>query len=118
LGALGERAAAKYLRERGYRVLIRNYRCPAGEIDLICREGATLVFVEVKTRTQFARESPAEAAPATQWKRIDRAAKYFLRQRNVRSCPCRLDLITVEWASLHSVPRIEHFVDAYAALAG
>ena len=118
LGALGERAAAKYLRQGGYRILVRNYRCPAGEIDLICRAGATLVFVEVKTRSNFTRESPSEAAHPTQWRRIDRAARYFLRQRDVRSCPCRLDLITVEWINPHTPPRIEHFQDAYAALAG
>src|SRR3990172_2102444 len=50
LGRQGERAAARYLRRHRYRILVRNYRCIAGEIDLIASQAATIVFVEVKTR--------------------------------------------------------------------
>ncbi|MEK7756799.1 MAG: YraN family protein, partial [Planctomycetota bacterium] len=50
MGRQGERAAARYLRRRCYRILARNYRCFAGEIDLIASQAATIVFVEVKTR--------------------------------------------------------------------
>ena len=50
LGAAGEKAAAKYLRRRGYRIVARNYRCRGGEIDLIALDADTIVFVEVKTR--------------------------------------------------------------------
>jgi putative endonuclease len=49
-GALGERLAAAFLEQRGYRIVIRNLRLPGGEIDLVCVEGRTLVFVEVKRR--------------------------------------------------------------------
>jgi putative endonuclease len=112
---VGEQVAARFLRRKGCRVLAKNYRCPAGEIDLICRDGGTLVFVEVKSRSSFQRESPTEAAHPRQWKRIDRAAHYFLRQRGIQSCPCRIDLVTVEWRSLGSVPLVTHYPDAFAA---
>jgi Holliday junction resolvase-like predicted endonuclease len=52
LGDRGENHAARYLRERGYKILLRNFRCPLGEIDIVARDGRTLVFVEVKTRTE------------------------------------------------------------------
>ena len=50
LGERGENVAAKFLRNQGYKILERNYRTSVGEIDIIARDGKTLVFVEVKTR--------------------------------------------------------------------
>ncbi len=112
LGMRGERAAARHLKRNNYRILIRNYRCPAGEIDLICSEGDTIVFVEVKTRTSDRAEDPQQALRATQWRRIVNAARYFLMQKSAQDRPCRFDLVTVLWPACGS-PRIEHFADAY-----
>ena len=50
LGDRGENVAARYLRNRGFKIIVRNFRCELGEIDIIARDGKTLVFVEVKTR--------------------------------------------------------------------
>ena len=108
----GERAAARHLKRNNYRILIRNYRCPAGEIDLICSEGDTIVFVEVKTRTSERAEDLQQALRATQWRRIVNAARYFLMQKSAQHRPCRFDLVTVLWPACGS-PRIEHFADAY-----
>lgn len=64
LGDLGERAAAKYLRRVGYKILEKNYVCDEGEIDIICKNKTTMVFVEVKTRT-LGHLSPKEPRPAS-----------------------------------------------------
>src|SRR5438309_9353337 len=77
LGERGERAAARFLRRQGLRVLLRGYRARSGEIDLIAREGEILVFVEVKARRQGV---PAEAVTPEKQRRITLAALHFLRK--------------------------------------
>ena len=62
VGKLGERLAASFLKKEGMKVLYRNFRAPkGGEVDLVCRDGDTLVFAEVKTRTSLRYGRPAEA---------------------------------------------------------
>jgi putative endonuclease len=99
------------LRRKRYRVLKRNYRCPAGEIDLICSDQDTIVFVEVKTRTDDAAQDPYEALRKPQWRRIENAARFFLMERQVHDRPCRFDVVTVLRPARGS-PHIEHFEDA------
>lgn len=112
LGTRGERLAARYLRGRNYRVLARNLESPAGEIDLVCSNGPAIVFIEVKTRTTFDAQNPGEAAKPVQWRRIERAAKIFLRQYVNSQRPVRFDLVTVEWPTT-GAPRIEHHEGAH-----
>ena len=78
IGHQGERIAADYLRERGYHVLERNFRCPGGEVDLIALDGSTLVFVEVKLRRSLSRGSPFEAVTALKQGRVRKAAQVYL----------------------------------------
>lgn len=115
LGRRGERAAARYLRRKRYRILTRNYRCAAGEIDLICSHGDTIIFVEVKARTSDEKQEPQEALHRKQWRRIGNAAQYFLMERGVYDRPCRFDVVTVVWPP-HDAPHIEHFPDAFQAV--
>ncbi len=117
LGSRGERATAKYLKRCGYRVLQRNFRCTAGEIDLICRQGAFLVFVEVKTRAGDGAADIAEAVRGVQWRRIERAARYFLLRHPVANCTYRFDLVTLLWPD-QGPPVIEHFEDAHRVSGG
>ena len=112
LGRRGERAAARYLRRHRHRILVRNYRCVAGEIDLICSHDDTIVFVEVKTRSSDATEDPGESLRKTQRRRIENAASYFLMQQSAQDRPCRFDVVTVVWPPRGS-PHIEHFQDAF-----
>ncbi|HKW44533.1 MAG TPA: YraN family protein [Candidatus Eremiobacteraceae bacterium] len=77
-GTAGEAAAARYLTERGYHVLERNFRCRGGEIDLIALDGGTLVFVEVKLRRTLARGTPLEAVTAVKQARVRKAAQQYL----------------------------------------
>ncbi len=112
LGWRGERAAARHLRRLHFRILTRNYRCPVGEIDLIAADGDTLVFVEVKTRSQDEEPDAAQLSARVQWPQIARAAQYYLMQRSAHDRPCRFDLVTVWWPS-RGAPVIEHFADAH-----
>jgi putative endonuclease len=77
-GTVGEAAAARYLTERGYHVLERNFRCRGGEIDLIALDGGTLVFIEVKLRRTLARGSPLEAVTPLKQARVRKAAQQYL----------------------------------------
>lgn len=91
-GHLAEALAAGLLTLKGYRVIARRYRCPVGEIDLIVRRGATIVFVEVKQRADAA--SALHALTPCQRERIVRAAQYWLsRRRGGRPVDCRFDMV-------------------------
>jgi len=112
LGIRGERTAARYLRRHDHRILVRNYRCPAGEIDLVCSQDDMVVFVEVKTRTDDNAEDLQEALRPAQWRRIEQAGRYFLTRHSLQDQPSRFDLITVLWPPGES-PQIEHFQNAH-----
>src|SRR5438552_19127433 len=91
LGEEGERAAARFLEARGYRILERNYRTRRGEIDLIAEDGRMLVFVEVKVRLDDRFGGPAAAITRAKQARIARLAQQYLVWRRVGDRPCRVD---------------------------
>ena len=98
-GTKYEDAAAAYLEGKNYRILQRNFRCRTGEVDLIARDGAFLVFVEVKTRTGIEKGFPAEAVNAEKRRRLRSAAQAY--QMNVGwSGPVRFDIIEISAAGL------------------
>lgn len=96
LGRRGERLAASHLRPRGYRVLYRNFRGPkGGEIDLVCRHGDALVFVEVKTRQSEAFGRPSAAVDARKRRRIVKGAMAWLRMLDLPNLTFRFDVVEV-----------------------
>lgn len=95
LGILGEELAFHELRRRGYKVLLRNYECALGEIDLIAKEKGALVFIEVKTRSSDAMGSPAEAVTVQKRRQIVRVAKYYLKRYGISDASCRFDVVSV-----------------------
>jgi putative endonuclease len=95
LGAEGERAAEKYLRRQRYTILQRNYRCRAGEVDLIALDGYVVVFIEVKTRTQPGFGTPLEAVDLRKQRQIQRAAQYYLAQNRLQDRDARFDVVGV-----------------------
>lgn len=95
LGVLGEELAFHDLKRRGYKVLLRNYECPLGEIDLIAKEKGDLVFVEVKTRSSDAMGSPSEAVTAEKRHQIVKTAHYYLKRYGIKEVPCRFDVVSV-----------------------
>ena len=95
LGDAGERAAAEYLEAKGYRVLHRNYRFGRGEIDIIARQGATIVFVEVKTRSNASYGAPEDAVTPAKVAQLRRIAAAWLAQRAIAEIDCRFDVVAV-----------------------
>src|SRR3954447_2418978 len=114
LGDRGERMAARHLRRRGMRIILCGYRTRLGEIDLIARDGSTLVFVEVKARRLG---EPAEAVTPEKQRRLTLPGLHFLKRHGLLgSAPCRFDVIAIVWPDDHSEPAIEHYRHAFEAV--
>lgn len=94
-GKEGEDIAAGYLSEHGYRVLDRNYRTKSGEIDIIAREGDTLVFIEVKARSGVRFGLPQDAVDLRKQEKLSRVALGYLHHKKVKPCDCRFDVVAV-----------------------
>ncbi len=96
-GDLWERRAAKWLEERGLTMVERNFRCKVGEIDLIARDGAMLVFVEVRARSNPRFQSAAGSIDRRKQQRLLRTAQYYLQTHLFAAqLPCRFDVIAFE----------------------
>ncbi len=95
LGAYGESLAARHLVEQGMVLLDRNWRCEAGEIDLVLRDGRVLVVCEVKTRSSVARGHPHEAVTSTKVARLVELGARWQQSRGVRAEELRIDLVCV-----------------------
>jgi putative endonuclease len=98
LGERGERLAEKYLKKNGYRIVARNYRCPLGEIDLIVRDGDTIVFVEIKGKSSHRFGSAAEAVTAAKQRRLARVASHYLSTFKLHDSYVRFDVVGIHWA--------------------
>ena len=93
LGQEGEDAAAELLTRKGFALLDRNWRLGRLELDLVCRDGDTLVFVEVKTRANAAHGGPAAALTPAKQRHLYRAAAAWLTAHEAWDQPCRFDLV-------------------------
>lgn len=91
IGAAYEQAAAEYLTGLGYEIITANYRCPLGEIDLVARDGAYIVFIEVKYRRNLDAGSPFEAVNAKKQQTIRRVAQWYLAEHKLDDVPVRFD---------------------------
>lgn len=107
LGRYGEDVAERHLIEQGLVVLERNWRCPEGEIDLVLRDGATLVVCEVKTRRDDAFGTPHQAVTAAKLDRLRRLADRWVAERGVRPDDVRIDLVAVH-RPRRGAARVEH----------
>ena len=94
-GAAAEALAARFLLERGLDIIARNYRCRGGEIDLIARDGSTLVFVEVRLRSGDAFGGAAASITAGKLRRLTFAARHYLGRLKAEP-PCRFDAILLD----------------------
>jgi putative endonuclease len=95
LGRYGERVAARHLTELGMVLLDRNWRCDAGEIDLVLRDGDVLVVCEVKTRTSDVCGTPHQAVTPDKLDRLKRLAVLWAEAHQVRPAETRIDLVAV-----------------------
>jgi len=110
-GQEGERLAARFLKEQGFRILDRNYRNRIGEIDIVAEDRGVLVFVEVRTLEASAGHSPEETI---QWKKqrsISRTAEAYIHYKRLEDRPARFDVVAVTLDGTRSTLR--HIPDAF-----
>ena len=113
-GAIGEVLAARFLRDKKWKIITANYRCRFGEIDIIAQDKSYIVFVEVKTRSVGAWVTPAEAVTSSKQRKIIQTAGLFLQNHTTKLQP-RFDVIEV-WTEKDdplSLVEINHIVGAY-----
>jgi len=113
LGKRGEDLACEELERRGYEIIARRVRVRSGELDVIARDGETLVFVEVKARAGREFGSPAEAVTPVKQRRLARLASEYLVRQRLPECPCRFDVVSIHFEA--GTPEIEIFQNAFDA---
>ncbi|MFC4598913.1 YraN family protein [Cohnella hongkongensis] len=114
VGRAGEEAAAAYLAEAGLVVERRNWRCRSGELDMIARDGETLVFVEVRSRTSPSRFGSAiEAVTPRKCRQVRELAAIYLRTRGASANSARFDVVAVTFREDGSVADIRHIRNAF-----
>jgi putative endonuclease len=115
VGQYGERLAEHYLIELGARLLVRNYRVPFGEIDLVVLHEGDLVGVEVKTRSIEDLERPEEAVNWRKLRRIVQALTAYAADADVLEMPWRIDVVAIELEPDGKVRRLDHLQSVYPA---
>jgi putative endonuclease len=113
LGKLGENLACAALERRGYAIVARRYRTKRGEIDIVARDGATTVFVEVKARAGDGFGGGAEAVTRAKQQRLTRMALDYLARHRIDHMPCRFDVVAVDVGE--DPPRVDVYPNAFDA---
>jgi putative endonuclease len=111
LGSEGEDLAVRFLQKKGYRIVARNYRTPVGEIDIIARDGDTIVFIEVKTRTDISFGYPFEAVNKRKRQKLKNLALLYLKRQG-KEPPVRFDVLSI-FCMDNGKKDIEHIKDAF-----
>jgi putative endonuclease len=106
LGKYGEDLAARYFVGAGLTIITRNWRCPVGEIDIVARDGRTVVFAEVKTRRSTAYGLPAEAITSRKAGKLRELAVHWLRE-HAEHGDVRFDVVSV-LVPHRGAPQLEH----------
>lgn len=112
LGKYGEEIAVAYLKSQKYAVIERNYRCKCGELDIIAREGKTLVFVEVKTRRNVSYGPPQLSVTLFKQRQISKASLVYISSTKNENVLARFDVIAICLRE-HEKPSIEHIKNAF-----
>lgn len=111
-GKEGEELACRYITEKGFRIIERNYRFHKGEIDIIAKDQETLVFIEVKYRKTLEYGYPVESITPNKVKQIRHIASAYLFERKIDNTACRFDVIAILETEGRK-PVIEHFFNAF-----
>lgn len=113
IGLIGEKLAVRYIREKAYNVLACNYTTRLGEIDIIAKQGNTIVFIEVKTRTTNTFGTPSEAVDYRKQEKIQKISQQYILYKNLhKSCfNYRFDVIAVSLIGKRY--KIDHIEDAF-----
>ncbi|MBB6677012.1 YraN family protein [Cohnella lubricantis] len=113
-GREAEEAAARHLAACGYRIIDRNWRCRAGEIDLIASDSGALVFVEVRSRRNPSRFGTAvEAVTPRKQAQVRNVAQYYLAMKKIDGRPIRFDVIAVTFDGNGEISELRHLEGAF-----
>lgn len=110
-GKKGEEIAVRYLQGRGYRIIERNYRTRWGEIDIVAKDGGTVVFVEVKCRRSDSFGDPQSAVGENKQRKISRMSLAYLKEKSLYPCDARFDVVAVKMLAAES--RVELIRNAF-----
>ena len=110
-GGRGEDLACRHLKEKGYRVLTRNYRTRSGEVDIIALDGDTTVFVEVKERQGISHGEGYESVTKAKRRRVFRAAQSYAASHGLWEALLRFDVVSIDWSS--GEPALRHDLGAF-----
>jgi putative endonuclease len=115
-GTRSERAAARYLRSSGHRIVARNWSCPLGELDLVTLDGGRLVFVEVRSTEDADVQRPAQTVREAKQRRLTQVALAFMQRYRLLDHAARFDVVAVSWPPNTRSPQIEHYPGAFEAV--
>lgn len=113
LGRRGEAEAERYLRGIGYRIVATREKLLRGDIDLVALDGRTVVFVEVRSRSNTLHGHPAETVGYHKQRRIAQLAAAYIRRHGLEDCSARIDVVTVIFDGPDGRPLLEHFQNAF-----
>jgi putative endonuclease len=112
LGSHGEALAAAFLQRNGMKILERNFRCKGGEVDIVAKDGETIVFVEVKTRRTLTCGPPQAAVTGFKQRQISKAALAWLGKNRMQDPPSRFDVIAILVDNRYT-HQVEHIRNAF-----
>jgi putative endonuclease len=105
-------AACGFLKEHGYEILEKNYKCKLGEIDVIARRHGRLAFIEIKTRTSVQFGTPQEAVDLRKQEKILMVAQWYMKEKKVVKTPVAFDMVAILWKE-GQTPEIRLIADAF-----
>ena len=118
LGKTGEDLACRELCRQGYAIVARRYRTRYGEIDIVARDGPTIVFIEVKARTSDRYGDPLEAITLHKQARITAMAQDYIARRGLDGAPCRFDVVAITFGEPPGRTKVEVIKSAFDAVFG
>ena len=113
LGTKGEHLAVKFLKKKGYKILQRNYRCRIGEIDIVCYDHGTIVFVEVKTRRSDKYGQPEISVTEAKKRQIIKIASHYVAEKKIEGIDLRFDAVSIFYSPNEKHPTITLFTNAF-----
>ncbi|MBY0522384.1 MAG: YraN family protein [Gemmataceae bacterium] len=115
-GTRSERAAWRFVRRQGYRIVARNYHCSQGELDIVAVDGSVIVFIEVRSTGNEDVERPALSVDTAKQRRLTELALHFLQAKRLLGRPARFDVLALSWPADRSEPAIVHYRNAFEAV--
>jgi len=114
LGKLGEDTAIRYLKDLSYQILVTNFRCKLGEIDIIAKDREVVVFIEVRTRTSGVFGPAYNSVTYPKQQQVKKVALYYISENNLVNTQFRFDVIGIHLPEIRGEkPRIDHIQNAF-----